>query len=66
MLGNLLYISLLLLNAIAILNEERFLARVGWSQTPASHIEGFQGGGGNMMQQQHEGIKGRLVGLIGA
>jgi hypothetical protein len=27
MLGNLLYISLLLLNAIAILNEERFLAR---------------------------------------
>jgi len=31
--GNLIYICVLLVNAIAILSEDRFLARVGWSNT---------------------------------
>ncbi|KAI1005165.1 hypothetical protein K3495_g3049 [Podosphaera aphanis] len=31
--GNLIYISVLLVNAIAILSEDRFLARVGWSNS---------------------------------
>ncbi len=32
-LGTLFYVCLLLVNAIAILNEERFLAKIGLSQT---------------------------------
>ncbi|KNC53328.1 uncharacterized protein AMSG_08825 [Thecamonas trahens ATCC 50062] len=32
-LGSLLYASLLLVNALAILHEERFLQRIGWGVT---------------------------------
>lgn len=32
-LGNLFYVSVLLINAIAILSEDRFLARIGLSST---------------------------------
>ncbi|KAH0048389.1 hypothetical protein KCU72_g8643, partial [Aureobasidium melanogenum] len=37
-LGGLFYVSILLVNAIAILSEDRFLARIGWGsvqQEPA-------------------------------
>ncbi|PVU94337.1 hypothetical protein BB560_005948, partial [Smittium megazygosporum] len=30
--GNLIYGTVLFLNAIVILNEERFLARIGWAR----------------------------------
>ncbi|GAE00070.1 protein transport protein YOS1 [Paecilomyces variotii No. 5] len=35
-LGKLVYVIVLLLNAISILSEDRFLARIGWGRTQAS------------------------------
>ncbi|PGG95222.1 hypothetical protein AJ79_10180 [Helicocarpus griseus UAMH5409] len=32
-LGKLLYVIILIINAIAILSEDRFLARIGWGRT---------------------------------
>ncbi|KAJ5898969.1 Protein transport protein Y [Penicillium taxi] len=34
-LGNLVYVIVLIINAIAILSEDRFLARIGWGRTQA-------------------------------
>ncbi|KAI5289304.1 hypothetical protein KEM54_004094 [Ascosphaera aggregata] len=34
-LGKLLYVIILLTNAIAVLSEDRFLARIGWGRTQA-------------------------------
>ncbi|KAK0551462.1 hypothetical protein OC861_000532 [Tilletia horrida] len=67
-LGSLALTLLLITNAIAILNEERFLARIGWSQSQIQnhHLQdpsGFGGGGGGMGEP---GIKARLVNLISA
>ncbi|KAF9534336.1 ER-to-golgi transport membrane protein [Crepidotus variabilis] len=44
-LGTFFYVSLLMLNAVAILNEERFLARIGWTYSslqPRDVNTGFQ------------------------
>ncbi|KZP00187.1 Yos1-like protein [Calocera viscosa TUFC12733] len=65
-LGTLIYVSLLVVNAIAILNEERFLARIGLStqsqgqayNTGFDQAYGDQGGGPSVRTQ--------LVNLIGA
>ncbi|KXN86263.1 Protein transport protein yos1 [Leucoagaricus sp. SymC.cos] len=71
MFGTMLQVSLLLVNAIAILNEERFLARIGWAsprgrqaQNPAvGYNQGYdQTGYGD----QDVGVKARLVELINA
>jgi len=43
--GNLIYISVLLVNAIAILSEDRFLARVGWSSTVSEPAFGTSSAG---------------------
>ncbi|KZT24511.1 Yos1-like protein [Neolentinus lepideus HHB14362 ss-1] len=69
-LGSIIYIAVLLINSIAILSEERFLARIGWSssqlQPGASGFHqpyeqpGFAGG------QADIGVKGRLINLISA
>ncbi|TDL29883.1 Yos1-like protein [Rickenella mellea] len=69
-LGTMFYVSLLLVNALAVLSEERFLARIGWTSSPAQNAqpgfhqpyESYGGGGG----QQAESFKGKLVNLIGA
>ncbi|PWN50862.1 Yos1-like protein [Violaceomyces palustris] len=62
-LGQIFYVSLLLINAVAILNEERFLARVGWSSNqPPSFDQGF----GGPQSGQDAGIKERLINLISA
>ncbi|KAF9736276.1 hypothetical protein PMIN01_06191 [Paraphaeosphaeria minitans] len=53
-LGGLLQLSVLLINAIAILSEDRFLARIGWT---SSADPGFGG-------QRDDGIKARLVNLV--
>ncbi|KAL1914515.1 uncharacterized protein VTP21DRAFT_8229 [Calcarisporiella thermophila] len=53
--ANLLTALLLFINAIAVLNEERFLARIGWSST-SFHGYGDQG----------QSIKARMVNLISA
>ncbi|KAJ5971964.1 uncharacterized protein N7479_001882 [Penicillium vulpinum] len=34
-LGKLVYVIILIINAIAVLSEDRFLARVGWGRTQA-------------------------------
>jgi len=55
--GNLIYISVLLVNAIAILSEDRFLARVGWSSTVVEPAFGAGSGGGDAS------VKSKLVNL---
>ncbi|KAG8622997.1 hypothetical protein KVT40_007973 [Elsinoe batatas] len=55
-LGGLIYISVLLVNAIAILSEDRFLARIGWSS--ASQDVGFGG------VQDTTSVKAKIVNLI--
>jgi len=70
MLGVILYVTLLLINAMAILSEDRFLARIGWSSTqppnvnPSFHQPYDQTGYG--VAQQDVGVKVRLINLIGA
>lgn len=39
-LWNLFEASLLVLNAICVLHEERFLAKIGWTSN-AQHVQGF-------------------------
>ncbi|ORX88810.1 Yos1-like protein [Basidiobolus meristosporus CBS 931.73] len=54
-LGQLLYFTLFMVNGLAILNEERFLARVGWGK-----VEPTFGGDPN------QSIKAKLINLISA
>lgn len=56
--GNLIYISVLLINAIAILSEDRFLARVGWSNTVTDPGFGGQAGPGDAS------IKSKMINLM--
>ncbi|EIN10742.1 Yos1-like protein, partial [Punctularia strigosozonata HHB-11173 SS5] len=68
-LGTLIYVSVLLINSIAVLSEERFLARIGWStvqQPPvaAGYAQGYDQPG--LAGQQDIGVKGRLINLISA
>ncbi|CAD6893690.1 unnamed protein product [Tilletia controversa] len=74
-LGTLSLALLLLTNAVAILNEERFLARIGWSQSQIQHqiqiqiqMQDHQGayGSGPIGGPGEPGIKARLVNLISA
>jgi len=70
MFGTIIYVALLLINAIAILSEDRFLARIGWSSTQppntsaAFHQPYDQSGYG--VAQPDIGVKGRMINLIGA
>ncbi|EKG22066.1 Yos1-like protein [Macrophomina phaseolina MS6] len=56
-LGGLFYgmLSVLLVNAIAVLSEDRFLARIGWGQ---SAEPGFGG------VQDTQSVKAKLINLI--
>jgi len=71
-LGTFLYTAVLFINALAILSEDRFLARIGWSSTaaqPASINTAFQqpyGQPGFDAGQQDIGVKNRLINLISA
>ncbi|KAH9899999.1 ER-to-golgi transport membrane protein [Cubamyces lactineus] len=38
MFGTILYVALLLINAMAVLSEDRFLARIGWSSVQAQPV----------------------------
>ncbi|KAH7887748.1 Yos1-like protein [Phlebopus sp. FC_14] len=69
-LGTVLYVALLMINAMAVLSEDRFLARIGWSSaSPQNPTTGFQqpydqsayGYG-----QQDVGVKVRIINLISA
>ncbi|GAA99769.1 hypothetical protein E5Q_06472 [Mixia osmundae IAM 14324] len=61
-------ISLLLVNAIAVLNEERFLSRIGWSSQHPGQYSQFSDPGYGVGQGQASGesVKVRLVNLISA
>ncbi|KAI0080900.1 Yos1-like protein [Panus rudis PR-1116 ss-1] len=72
-LGTILYVALLLINAMAVLSEDRFLARIGWatSQVQAAnagynqpYAQPYDQAGFNA--QQDIGMKGRIINLIGA
>ncbi|KAI0307103.1 Yos1-like protein [Multifurca ochricompacta] len=69
-LGGIFYIGLLLINAVAVLSEDRFLARIGWSSVQPPNNVGFHqnydhnGSYGNPIQDI--GVKGRLINLISA
>ncbi|RPA83613.1 Yos1-like protein [Ascobolus immersus RN42] len=68
-LGNLLKVIILLVNAIAILSEDRFLARIGWSAQPTGMdaASGFGGGvGGQMGGIEGQSIKVKIINLISA
>jgi hypothetical protein len=52
-LGGIFYVSLLLVNAIAILNEERFLAKIGLGQSYAGSSDPST-------------MKAKMISLIGA
>ncbi|KAI9698375.1 MAG: hypothetical protein M1836_003955 [Candelina mexicana] len=54
-LGNLFYEAILLVNAIAILSEDRFLARIGWGNASEP---GFGG------SPDSASIKAKIVNLI--
>jgi len=57
--GGLFQVSVLLVNAIAILSEDRFLARIGWGSSQQS--EPSFGGGPGM---QDASIKSKMINLI--
>lgn len=57
-LGGLFYISVLLTNAIAILSEDRFLARIGWSASSTTEPAFGAGPGGD------QSVKAKIVNLI--
>ncbi|KAJ1834363.1 hypothetical protein LPJ63_002003 [Coemansia sp. RSA 2711] len=52
--GTLFYVILLLLNGIAVLNEERFLARIGWARNSAE------------LYGDTESVKAKMINLISA
>jgi len=54
--GNLIYVVILLLNAISVLSEDRFLARIGWGR-----VQPEPGFGAS---QDSSGIRARGADLI--
>lgn len=62
LLGTIFYVALLLVNAMAVLSEDRFLARIGWSAN-SQHINAYDQGYGN---PQEVGMKAKLIELISA
>jgi len=70
-LGTIFYVALLLINAMAVLNEERFLARIGWTMpqtqnAPTSFHQPYDPYAAAGVQQADISIKGKIVNLIGA
>ncbi|KAF7588144.1 hypothetical protein BBP40_006144 [Aspergillus hancockii] len=55
-LGNLVYVAVLITNAIAILSEDRFLARIGWGRSQADPTFGTS--------QDSTSVKAKTVDLI--
>ncbi|KAG9016114.1 hypothetical protein FRB93_011588 [Tulasnella sp. JGI-2019a] len=59
----LIYVGLLMINAIAVLSEDRFLARIGWSSNQPVAPSYDQSGFG---EQGLPNVKARLINLISA
>ncbi|TPX32296.1 hypothetical protein SmJEL517_g04557 [Synchytrium microbalum] len=58
-LGTIFYVSVLLVNAIAILHEDRFLARIGFTSSAVHSNAGFG-------DQQQPSVKARLIIMMSA
>ncbi|KAF1986169.1 Yos1-like protein [Aulographum hederae CBS 113979] len=54
--GGLIYVSVLLINAIAVLSEDRFLARIGWGSSSPDPTFGSP--------QDTQSVKAKIVNLI--
>ncbi|EJT49187.1 hypothetical protein A1Q1_01668 [Trichosporon asahii var. asahii CBS 2479] len=67
-LGYIFKITLLLVNAVAILNEERFLARIGWSTAGNPNANAGFGSVDNpdSFGQEGQSMKAKAVNLIAA
>lgn len=63
-LGSLFYAILLFINAVAILSEERFLARIGWTSNGQQTAP--QNSFYDNSQSTNDGVKTRLISLITA
>ncbi|RPB27077.1 Yos1-like protein [Terfezia boudieri ATCC MYA-4762] len=62
---NLIKVIILIINGIAILSEERFLARIGWSALPPQAVDPYavqMGMGGG----DPTSVKAKLINLISA
>ncbi|KAI8049041.1 Yos1-like-domain-containing protein [Syncephalis plumigaleata] len=57
--GSVLYVLLLLINSLAILNEERFLAPIGWASIPQEQIYAHGIG-------QSVSVKAKIINLVAA
>lgn len=57
-LGKLFYVSILLVNAIAVLSEDRFLARIGWS------AQSYEPSFGGASSQDSNSVKTKMINLI--
>ncbi|KAF4574624.1 hypothetical protein EYR40_005631 [Pleurotus pulmonarius] len=68
LLGTIFYVALLLINAMAVLSEDRFLARIGWSssQTRNAAFQQPYDPTGYGSPPQDIGVKARIVDLISA
>ncbi|KAJ8522948.1 hypothetical protein ONZ45_g457 [Pleurotus djamor] len=68
LLGKILYVTLLFINSMAVLSEERFLARIGWSssQTRNAAYQQSYDSTGYGAPPEDIGIKARIVDLISA
>ncbi|KAL7282316.1 Yos1-like protein [Trametes coccinea BRFM310] len=72
MFGTILYVALLLINAVAVLSEDRFLARIGWSTVQAQPNPSFGQPYAQPYDQaaypgaQEVSMKERLINLISA
>jgi hypothetical protein len=74
MLGTIIYVSLLVVNSMAVLSEDRFLARIGWASSSqvqnanAAFHQTYdpQTGGYGAQQGGEPTMKARLVDLISA
>ncbi|KAL0949977.1 hypothetical protein HGRIS_009991 [Hohenbuehelia grisea] len=67
--GTILYVALLLINSMAVLSEDRFLARIGWSSSQATNAAAFQqtyDQSGYGSAQPEVGIKVRIIDLLTA
>ncbi|KAI0036719.1 Yos1-like protein [Vararia minispora EC-137] len=62
--GSIIYFAILIVNAIAVLSEDRFLARIGWSSVPQPAANA--GFGNDVYGQQDIGVKARIINLISA
>ncbi|CAH7681254.1 Yos1-like protein [Phakopsora pachyrhizi] len=67
-LGKIFYVSLLLINSVAILNEDRFLARIGWSSNSGNPNFGTtnQFHHDPSISPNGQSVKEKIINLIGA